>query len=172
MPEKYEKWCPKLRKWCQNGSLNQRFVLLFRKRRKRSKLFVLQQKTWFWASRNLRKINHKSAKDRCQKQTCKKYGKRCQNGAEMGTKMAQKFDFGGLGVDFEELEIWRIFRARKMEPRFEKKRIFDKFSTPPNKNNKLCNRPPSKKASKTHRIYNRILFFDVWIQLLAKIRNK
>ena len=25
--------------------------------------------------------------------------------AKLGTKMAQKFDFGGLGPDFEELEI-------------------------------------------------------------------
>ena len=40
----------------------------------------------------------------------------------MSTKMDQKFDFGGLGPDFEELEFGRIFEARKMKSKLEKKR--------------------------------------------------
>ena len=34
--------------------------------------------------------------------------------------MDQKFDFGGLGPDFEESEFWRIFEAWKIKQNSEK----------------------------------------------------
>ena len=77
-------------KWCQNGCPNLWFFMLFRKRRKCPKLFVLQYKTWFWAPRNASKIDTKSMQNRCKKKACKKYGKWCQNASKMGAKIHPK----------------------------------------------------------------------------------
>ena len=48
----WKKYARRFPKWDQNGCQNHYCFILFQKRRKRSKLFVLQYKTWFLLTKN------------------------------------------------------------------------------------------------------------------------